>query len=72
MEKRHKNMNKIYEIISFLIWDELLPERSHEHRLSGSYERLTECHIESDWVMIYRKSDEKIVFYYTGTHSDYL
>jgi mRNA interferase YafQ len=72
MEKRHKNISKIYEIIAFLIWDEPLPERCHEHRLSGNYERLTECHIEGDWVMIYRKSEEKIVFYYTGTHSDYL
>jgi mRNA interferase YafQ len=49
-----------------------LPERCHEHGLSGNYERLTDCHIEGDWIMIYRKSEEKIVFYYTGTHSDYL
>ena len=30
------------------------------------------CHIEGDWVLLYRKSDEKVVFYYTGTHSDRL
>jgi mRNA interferase YafQ len=72
MEKRHRNMDKIYEIIALLIWGEPLPEHCHEHGLSGNYERLTDCHIEGDWVMIYRKSNEKVVFYYTGTHSDYL
>ena len=72
LEKRHKNMDKIYEIIALLIWGEPLPERCHEHGLSGNYEGLTDCHIEGDWIMIYRKSEVKVVFYYTGTHSDYL
>jgi len=72
MEKRHRDMEKIYEIIALLIWNEPLPERCREHGLSGNYEGLTDCHIEGDWIMIYRKSDEKVVFYYTGTHSDYL
>jgi mRNA interferase YafQ len=72
MEKRRKNMDKIYEVMTLLIWGEPLPERCREHKLSGDYEGLTDCHIEGDWVMLYRKSDEKIVFYYTGTHSDRL
>ena len=72
MEKRHKNMDKIFDIMALLIWAEPLPERCHEHKLSGDYEGLTDCHIEGDWVMLYRKSDEKVVFYYTGTHSDWL
>jgi len=72
MKKRHKDMDKILEIIAFLIWDEPLPERCREHKLSGDYEGLTDCHIEGDWVMLYRKSDEKVVFYNTGTHSDWL
>jgi mRNA interferase YafQ len=72
MEKRRKDMDKIFEIMALLIWGEPLPERCREHGLSGGYEGLTDCHIEGDWVMLYRKSEEKIVFYYTGTHSDYL
>ena len=72
MEKRRKNIDKIFEVIALLIWGEPLPERCREHKLSGDYEGLTDCHIEGDWVMLYRKSDEKVVFYYTGTHSDRL
>jgi mRNA interferase YafQ len=72
MEKRHKNMDKIFDVMALLIWGEPLPERCREHKLSGDYEGLTDCHIEGDWVMLYRKSDDKVVFYYTGTHSDRL
>ena len=72
MEKRHKNMDKILDIMALLIWGDPLPKRCREHKLSGDYEGLTDCHIEGDWVMLYRKSDEKVVFYYTGTHSDWL
>jgi mRNA interferase YafQ len=72
MDKRHRNMDRIYDIMALLIWGEPLPEHCKEHKLSGNYEGITDCHIEGDWVMLYRKSDEKVVFYYTGTHSDYL
>jgi mRNA interferase YafQ len=72
MQKRGKRIDKILDIITTLIWGEPLPERCREHILSGTYEGINECHVEGDWVMIYRKSDEKIVFYYTGSHSDYL
>ena len=70
MEKRRKKMDKIYDIIGNLIYNEPLPERCREHNLSGDHEGLTDCHIENDWIIIYRKSDDKVVFYYTGTHSD--
>jgi len=72
MEKRQKDIDKIYDVMASLIWNEPLPVHCREHGLSGNYEGLTDCHIQGDWVMIYRKSNEKIVFYFTGTHSDYL
>jgi mRNA interferase YafQ len=73
MQKRGKNMNKIFDIIASLVWNEPLPERCREHKLHGDWDGFTECHIEGDWVMIYITDGiEKISFSYTGTHSDYL
>ena len=72
LKKRGKNMDKIMDIMVSLIWEEPLPALCREHILSGNYAGITECHIEGDWVMLYRRTDEKIGFYYTGTHSDYL
>jgi len=71
MKKRGKNMDKIYEIIVLLIWNEPLPKRCREHKLHGDLEGFWDCHIEGDWVMIYQREEEKkISFAYTGSHSD--
>jgi mRNA interferase YafQ len=72
LEKRGKNLDEIYDIIILLIWEEPLPERCREHKLHGDLEGLTECHIKGDWIMAYDIEDGKIVFHFTGTHSDYL
>jgi mRNA interferase YafQ len=70
MEKRHKDMDAIYEIIALLVWNDPLPGRCREHDLSGNYEGLTDCHVEGDLILIYRHSEEKILFYHIGTHAD--
>jgi mRNA interferase YafQ len=71
LEKRHWNMEKLLEIISFLIYEEPLPTRCRPHNLSGNYAGYTECHIEGDWVLIYSfGKDASIHFSRTGSHSD--
>ena len=72
LKKRGKDLDKIYDVMIALIWEEPLPVRCREHKLSGNYAGITECHIEGDWVMLYRKTEQRIGFYCTGTHSDYL
>jgi mRNA interferase YafQ len=73
MEKRRKDLDKIYEIMALLIWEEPLPERCREHKLHGDWEGFMECHIEGNWIMVYTIDEgEKITFAFTGTHSDYL
>ena len=72
LKKRGKDLDKIFEIIVTLIWEEPLPERCREHKLHGDWDGYTECHIENDWVMLYITDGEKIAFSFTGTHSDYL
>ena len=72
LNKRGKDLNKIYDIITSLIFNEHLPARCHEHKLRGDLEGFTECHIEGDWVLIYITDGEKIDFSLTETHSDYL
>ena len=72
MKNRGKDLDKIIEIIVYLIWGDLLPARCREHKLHGDWEGFTECHVEGDWVIIYIIEEEKIIFAYTGTHSDYL
>lgn len=41
-----------------------------DHQLVGNYMGRRECHIESDWLLIYKLEDDTIIFERTGTHSD--
>ena len=47
-----------------------LPEIFKEHALRGQYTGFTECHIDADWLLIYRVTQNRIVFHRTGTHRE--
>ena len=72
IEKRHRDMDAINEIIGLLMWGEPLPVRCREHNLSGNYEGYIDCHVEGDLVLLYElnANEEKILFHRIGTHSD--
>jgi len=70
MEKRRYDVDGLFDIIVKLIWEEPLPERCREHRLSGNLEGYIECHVKNDWLMYYYYCNGRIVFARTGTHSD--
>ena len=40
------------------------------HKLKGDYKDCWECHIEPDWLLIYRKTDKAIIAERTGSHSE--
>lgn len=70
--KRGYNLELLNEIVSRLARQELLPEKNRDHELSGDYIGFRECHIQSDWLLVYR-IDQKELFLFlsrTGTHSD--
>lgn len=70
--KRNLNEDKLNEIIKILITGKTLPERYKDHPLKGNYFNYRDCHIESDWILIYEKnkSIKLITLIRTGTHSD--
>lgn len=70
MLKRGKKADKIKAVIRKLLDETLLEPRYRDHKLTGNYKSRRECHIEPDWLLIYKKSSEEIVFERTGTHSD--
>ncbi|MBP7710094.1 MAG: type II toxin-antitoxin system YafQ family toxin [Rickettsiales bacterium] len=70
MTKRGKNPSKLQEAASFLLRGEILPEKYKDHKLQGNFEGCRECHLEPDWLLIYRTLKTEILFERTGTHSD--
>ena len=71
-QKRGYNMSLLKEVIEILASGEHLPEKYLDHPLSGDYRGSRECHIEPDWLLIYRIEKELLVLGLTrtGTHSD--
>ena len=68
--KRGKDMEKIKEVINILAIEKKLPFRCFDHFLTGDYNHCRECHIEPDWLLIYRVADGCLSLIRTGTHSD--
>jgi len=69
-KKRGKDMDKLTEVMWLLINEQSLLPRHENHPLHGDYKGWWECHIEPDWLLVYRKAGQDVIFYRTGTHSD--
>jgi mRNA interferase YafQ len=70
MLKRHKDVNKLKDIIQRLADAEKLPQKNKDHQLKGTLKDCRECHVESDCLLIYRIEGSELCLIRTGTHSD--
>jgi len=70
MKNRGKNLDKLKIIIRSLVAQEPLDPIHSDHRLVGNWKGRRECHIESDWLLIYKTELDRIIFERTGTHAD--
>ena len=70
MKKRWKNLDKLKIIIRALVEEEPLDAIHRDHKLSGNWKGRRECHIESDWLLIYKTESDRITFERTGSHAD--
>ncbi len=59
-------------VIETLAMGNTLPAENRDHELSGNWKGHRECHIQSDWLLIYRIENDVLVLTLsrTGTHSD--
>lgn len=72
--KRGLDESKLNAVLEMLANGEKLPYKYRNHKLTGNYEGSWECHIEPDWLLIYRIKEELqiISLQRTGSHSDLL
>ncbi|MBR1878936.1 MAG: type II toxin-antitoxin system YafQ family toxin [Paludibacteraceae bacterium] len=71
-QKRGLNIAKLQEAIRILEKEGALPIQYKPHKLSSQYVGDWECHIEPNWLLVWRQNDTELtlLFLYTGTHSD--
>lgn len=74
IKKQGKRLHKLTEIVNKLANCEKLDTKNRDHALITNlkYKNCRECHIEPDWLLIYKKDDDNLILYLVeiGSHSD--
>lgn len=70
--KRGMNIDRLDNLIRMLANCQPLPDEYRDHQLSGNWRAYRECHIQPDWLLIYRIESNLLVLTLarTGSHSD--
>jgi mRNA interferase YafQ len=63
-------LSKLLFTIEELINERELDPQYKNHLLIGNWDKHSECHIESDWLLIYRISENNLYLERTGSHSE--
>jgi len=70
MKKRGKDLSKLREVLEKIIGGQQLEAKYNDHVLIGQHKGTRECHIESDWLLIYELAQNEVILISTGTHAD--
>ena len=70
--KRNCDIKKLQYVITVLANGETVPESYLDHPLGGGYSGYREGHLEPDWLLVYKITENVLILtlYRTGSHSD--
>jgi mRNA interferase YafQ len=68
--KRGYDIEKLHTIIELLANGKKLDAKCRDHSLLGEYRDCRECHIEPDWLLIYKLTENELILIRTGAHTD--
>ena len=74
IKKRNKDLSKLTKVVNKLASDQELDSKYRDHTLANNirFKDCRECHIEPDWLLVYKKNKNELILFLieTGTHSD--
>jgi len=70
VKKQGKDLDKLEAIVNLLQAQEPLPGRCHSHPLRGSWAGHWDCHVEPDWLLLYRVTENELILVRTGSHAE--
>lgn len=70
--RRGLDISSLQNVVDAISRRQVLDSKYNDHELSGYFKGYRECHVEPDWLLIYRVDDKvlKLFLLRTGTHSD--
>ena len=71
-KKNGRNMQLLRDVVELLAENGSVPESYKPHMLHDEYAGLWECHIEEDWLLVWRQNDKRLTLLltHTGTHKE--
>jgi len=70
ISRRTYDLALLAGVLDALRAGEHLPLARRDHPLKGEWKDWRECHIEPDWLLIYKVTDSEVLLARTGTHAD--
>ena len=71
-KRRGLELELLEKVVNLIASESPLDISYRDHKLSGKFEGLRECHIKPDWLLIYSVDKElvELLLLRTGSHSD--
>ncbi len=70
LQRQNVDLSRLQQVIESLVLQHPLDERLRDHALIGNWKGYRECHIQPDWLLIYRVETAELQLVRTGTHTD--
>ena len=69
VKKQNKNLDKLKTVIDLIVNGMPLNKSYRDHQLSGNWKGHRNCHIEPDWILIYRVESDSLYLERIDSHS---
>ena len=70
VKRQGADLSKLLNVIRHLAAEERLDSRYLDHDLKGNWRGYRECHLDPDWLLIYKTDGETLSLSRTGSHSE--
>lgn len=70
IQNQGKNISQLEIVIETLLKKQILEPKYNDHKLTGKWKNHRDCHIEPDWLLIYRLTNDILILERTGSHSE--
>lgn len=70
LQKQGASLRQLEAVIETLAEQQPLAPRHRDHPLKGNWRSYRECHIQPDWLLIYRVVGSELQLARTGSHAE--
>ena len=72
LKKQNKDLTELFKVINDISFGIVLDRKYNDHKLLGNFQDYRECHIENDFLLVYKIEKDKLILilYRAGTHSE--